>query len=86
MKINSKISAGLFPLIFIGIILAKCSDVPKEPETMQKGSSTEDKTEWFREAKFGMFIHWGPYSQFAGEWNGQRVPAGRGAEWIMKIP
>jgi alpha-L-fucosidase len=32
-----------------------------------------------------MFIHWGPYSQFAGEWNGQRVPTGRGAEWIMKI-
>jgi len=22
----------------------------------------EDRTAWFREAKFGMFIHWGPYS------------------------
>ena len=85
MKINCKVSAGIFPLILIGIILAKCSGAPKEPETMQKVSGNEDKTEWFREAKFGMFIHWGRYSEFAGEWNGQKVPVGRGAEWIMKI-
>lgn len=30
-----------------------------------------DKMEWFREAKFGMFIHWGVYSQIAGEWQGK---------------
>jgi len=28
---------------------------------------------WWREAKFGMFIHWGVYSAFGGEWNGQKV-------------
>jgi alpha-L-fucosidase len=42
---------------------------------------------WWREAKFGMFIHWGIYSVPAGRWNGQEVP-GIG-EWIMlnaKIP
>src|SRR6202023_728354 len=22
----------------------------------------EDRTAWYRDAKFGMFIHWGPYS------------------------
>lgn len=27
------------------------------------GSTLEDEhTAWFRNAKFGMFIHWGPYS------------------------
>ena len=36
---------------------------------------------WWREAKFGMFIHWGLYAVPAGEWNGQPVP-GIG-EWIM---
>jgi alpha-L-fucosidase len=36
---------------------------------------------WFREARFGMFIHWGLYSIPAGEWNGQPIP-GIG-EWIM---
>jgi alpha-L-fucosidase len=44
----------------------------------------EQSLEWFRDAKFGMFIHWGPYSQLAGEWNGQQVPVGENAEWIMK--
>ena len=27
----------------------------------------QDRTAWFREAKFGMFIHWGPYSQASVE-------------------
>ena len=29
--------------------------------------SLEDRTVWYREAKFGMFIHWGPYSQASVE-------------------
>ena len=45
------------------------------------------RLEWFREAKYGLFIHWGLYAIPAGEWKGQRVP-GIG-EWIMnraKVP
>ena len=39
------------------------------------------RMEWFREAKFGMFIHWGLYSVAAGEWDGKPV---RGiGEWIQ---
>lgn len=37
------------------------------------------------EDKFGMFVHWGPYAQLEGVWNGKKVAA----EWIMnqaKIP
>ncbi len=26
------------------------------------GTRAEDRTAWYRQAKFGMFIHWGPYS------------------------
>ncbi|MBI5690487.1 MAG: alpha-L-fucosidase [Verrucomicrobia bacterium] len=47
----------------------------------------EQRTAWFREAKFGLFIHWGLYAIPAGEWQGRAVP-GIG-EWIMnraKIP
>lgn len=39
------------------------------------------RTEWFREARFGMFVHWGLYSVPAGVWQGRDVP-GYG-EWIM---
>jgi alpha-L-fucosidase len=31
------------------------------------------RMEWWREARFGMFIHWGLYSIPAGEWHGQRT-------------
>lgn len=36
---------------------------------------------WFREARFGMFIHWGLYAIPAGHWNGTKV-SGTG-EWIQ---
>ena len=29
------------------------------------------RMEWLREARFGLFIHWGVYSVPAGEWDGQ---------------
>jgi alpha-L-fucosidase len=39
------------------------------------------RMKWFRQARFGMFIHWGLYSQAAGEWDGKET-SGAG-EWIM---
>ena len=47
----------------------------------------KDKMEWWRNARFGMFIHWGIYSVPAGIYHGIEIP-GIG-EWIMnnaKIP
>jgi alpha-L-fucosidase len=44
----------------------------------------QDKMAWFKEAKFGMFVHWGPYSVLAGEWKGQQTQPGDEAEWIMQ--
>ena len=39
------------------------------------------RMEWWRAARFGMFIHWGLYSIPAGTWDGKQIP-GIG-EWIM---
>ncbi|MCI8622712.1 MAG: alpha-L-fucosidase [Provencibacterium sp.] len=36
--------------------------------------SDEERLKWFREAKFGMFIHWGIYAQLAGSWKGREIP------------
>lgn len=50
--------------------------------------SKDERMKWWREARFGMFIHWGVYAQFAGVYNGHEQLRG-GAEWIMnrsKIP
>lgn len=41
----------------------------------------DTKQKWYKEAKFGLFIHWGLYSVLAGEYKGQKTD--RIAEWIM---
>ncbi|MBP1358067.1 MAG: alpha-L-fucosidase, partial [Sulfolobus sp.] len=41
----------------------------------------EKRMKWWKEAKFGMFVHWGLYSIPAGVWNETRIP-GIG-EWIQ---
>ncbi|WP_372755645.1 alpha-L-fucosidase [Mariniflexile sp.] len=33
-------------------------------------AQTTDKMDWWKDAKFGMFMHWGLYSQTAGYWDG----------------
>lgn len=37
---------------------------------------------WFKDAKYGLFIHWGIYSMLGGVYKGEKIPYG--AEWIMK--
>jgi len=44
--------------------------------------SKDERMEWWREARFGMFIHWGLYAVPAGEWKGEQIK-GIG-EWIME--
>ncbi|MDR1809914.1 MAG: alpha-L-fucosidase [Prevotella sp.] len=59
---------------------------PQEHQSQQTGYG--QKMAWWREAKFGMFIHWGPYAIYGGVYRGHNQNRG-GAEWIMnrcKIP
>lgn len=42
----------------------------------------DQKMKWFRDARYGMFIHWGLYAIPAGAYQGVRYPFG--SEWIMK--
>jgi alpha-L-fucosidase len=41
----------------------------------------DQRMAWFRNSRFGMFIHWGLYSVPAGYWNGAEVPGA--AEWLQ---
>jgi len=60
-------------------------------------NTKSDKMDWFREARFGMFIHWGVYAVPAGAFNGTdingvyhenlevpRHDMQAGSEWILK--
>ena len=43
---------------------------------------SKDKMEWWRHDRFGMFIHFGLYSQCEGYWKGEPID-GIG-EWVFK--
>ncbi len=52
---------------------------------LAQAGKTDTRMDWWRSAKFGMFIHWGIYAVPAGEYNGKTTYG----EWIMqeaKIP
>jgi len=71
-------------------ILVGCAMPILAEEPAPKGETPQQRDQrmaWWREARFGMFIHWGLYAIPAGEWKGQKVPGA--GEWIMfsaKIP
>lgn len=73
----------------ISIILILCFVFALNSQSQNpKQTKHDQKMEWWREAKLGMFIHWGPYAVFGGVYRGQQQARG-GAEWIMnrhKIP
>ena len=73
------------------------SGIPGSPEMLafesawrELNSSSAKQTgrDKFSENKYGMFIHWGLYSQCGGVWKGKRMEdGGEGplvAEWIMR--
>lgn len=49
-----------------------------EPEALRNA-----RMRWFRDAHFGMFVHWGLYSAAAGEWNGKDYEGC--VEWIQNM-
>lgn len=56
--------------------------------SMHQSPEKQAAIDWFKEAKFGMFIHWGLYSQAGGIWknvkiNDSPIPGPKVAEWLM---
>jgi len=63
--------------IFIYILLTL--SISQNAFTQSETKAEHDaRMQWWRQARFGMFIHWGLYAVPAGEWNGK---TGYG-EWI----
>ncbi|MCX6134257.1 MAG: alpha-L-fucosidase [Ignavibacteriales bacterium] len=68
----------LFSLFFAVICVAR-SQQPQQRDYLQETKAQrEARMQWWSEARFGMFIHWGLYSIPAGEWKGST----NHAEWI----
>ena len=61
-------------IIFLGMLMLMQSTIAQEYTPTQENLEAR---KWFQEAKFGLFIHWGVYSQLGdGEWvmNNQNIP------------
>ncbi|WP_197528326.1 alpha-L-fucosidase [Aeoliella mucimassa] len=59
----------------------------QSPVADEQVDAESEPKEWWREARFGMFIHWGLYSAAGGEWQGKRNSSI--ASWIaheFRIP
>ncbi len=52
-----------------------------DPYGTETREQRDSRMKWWREARFGMFIHWGVYSVPAGTYHGKQI--GGIGEWIM---
>lgn len=83
---------GVWVLLLIVLLGSACGQkgektVISEVKADQKQITDEDRMEWWQDARFGMFIHWGIYTVPAGFYKGKAQT--NSAEWIMnkgKIP
>ena len=55
---------------------------PGEMWKSMYGASHDARMQWWREARFGMFIHWGVYSVPAGTYHGEQSK--HIGEWLMR--
>ena len=68
-------------MTLVALLLLNFSVVFSQQTSDVKKLSDDERMAWWRDAKFGMFIHWGAYSIIGGE-RGEQI-AGGGAEWAM---
>jgi len=83
MPINNYNKMPMKKFAFLFIAIACVAQLGFSQDTL----SRDQRMQWWREARFGMFIHWGVYSVPAGTFRGNQI--GRIGEWIMnrgKIP
>ena len=68
-------------IIMSGILgfVSGCTSGSKSDSEIQVNENKDERMAWWREAKFGLFIHWGVYAVPAGKY-GENTNYG---EWIM---
>jgi len=78
MTIKTRTIKEILPLAALLLLLGFAREAPPAqvapsqnppPDTPERAA----RMRWFRDAKFGLFIHWGLYAIPAGEWNGKPV-------------
>lgn len=72
---------------YLRLLLVACFVLSVPVFAFAEDAITQDeRMAWWRDARFGMFIHWGLYSIPGGEWKGTdygKEEGGASAEWLM---
>ena len=88
-EVMSLLTKSIFAILLLVACAATTADTAAHPaDTVHVGpyaTETEhqrnDRMAWWREARFGLFIHWGVYAVPAGIHEGERIE--NIGEWIM---
>jgi len=79
-----------FACLVAGKLAAQTNEPPRAPsrESLVATPAERDaRLGWWRDARFGMFIHWGVYSSLSGTWNGKAYGGyGEHIQRMAKIP
>ncbi len=74
----------LLTLLLMTTSSGTAKEVVKEEVVKESVEQRDARMEWWRDARFGMFVHWGLYSGLAGTWEGKPVAKTGGMEWIQQ--
>jgi len=80
--IAALLSTGIVWLSTANSSAAETNDPALQMWQGECGPTHDERMQWWRQAKFGMFIHWGVYSVPAGTYQGQQSK--HIGEWIMR--
>ena len=77
------------PTLFATLLALPAFAIADPPEPVDEAAelaiwadSRDDRMAWWRDARLGMFVHWGLYSPAGGMWDGKVYPQ-HYAEWIQ---
>src|SRR5215831_6108595 len=73
-----KRTSHIFLVLLLMLVQNSFGQQSKTNFLSETKAQKEQRMKWWKDARFGLFIHWGLYSVPAGEWKGET----NHAEWI----
>jgi hypothetical protein len=64
---------SLIRRIICALVLLAALGVPGLFAQLETQAAHDARLQWWRDARFGLFIHWGLYAVPAGEWDGKTI-------------
>ncbi len=65
MQVRSRSRSHFLPAL---LLLSSGCAGPQGPDASAESAAHAERMQWWREARFGLFLHWGLYAVPAGEW------------------